>query len=282
MKFNTLLSLIAGIVIIAGASYFFIQDKQTPPSVSQTIKLSIKKPETKQPTASVKKSEVSTEKSVQSSIFDYSNVKNTTEKKQVFFDALRPIIKNQNKLIEERRQKILLEKETNTNTQWLHEVADKYDVEWSDEKPDWDQLLRRVDIIPLELVMAQAANESACGSSRFAKKGNNLFGQWCFTKGCGIVPGQRDSGANHEVRKFSSINASVTSYMHNLNTSRAYKDLRKLRAKYRSIKKPIDGHTLANGLIKYSSRGKAYVNEIQSMIKTNKKLMHRSIKPKAL
>ena len=282
MKPNTLITLIVGIAIIGGASYFFTSNKHTSPSVSHTVKLPIKKPKIKQPTASVKKSEVGTTKSVQSSVFDYSNVNNTTEKKQVFFDALRPIIKNQNKLIEDRRQKILLEKENNTNTQWLYEVADKYDVEWSDDKPNWDQLLRRVDVIPLELVMAQAANESAWGASRFAKKGNNLFGQWCFTKGCGIVPGQRDSGANHEVRKFSSINASVTSYMHNLNTSRAYKGLRKLRAKHRSIKKPVDGHTLANGLIKYSSRGKAYVKEIQSMIKTNKKLMHRSVRKKAL
>ena len=121
--------------------------------------------------------------------------------------------------------------------------------------------------------MAQAANESAWGLSRFAQKGNNLFGQWCFKKGCGIVPGQRNAGANHEVRKFASINDSVASYMHNLNTGRAYKDLRKLRATLRSTNAAVDGHTLAKGLIKYSSRGKAYVKEIQSMIKTNMTLM---------
>jgi len=39
--------------------------------------------------------------------------------------------------------------------------------------------------------MAQAANESAWGLSRFAQKGNNLFGKRCVKKGCGIVTDQR-------------------------------------------------------------------------------------------
>ena len=41
----------------------------------------------------------------------------------------------------------------------------------------------------------QAANESAWGTSRFARIGLNFFGQWCYSKGCGMVPKRRNTGA---------------------------------------------------------------------------------------
>ena len=268
MKPNTFLTLFIGITIIGGASYYFTQEEKTAPT-----KVSLENTITKPSLAIIKEAQAKSINVVQANVFDYSNVKNTAEKKQVFFDTLRPIIISQNQRIIEHRKKILLAQENNNHQDWLEPLAKKYNVSWSSDMPNWKQLLKHIDTIPSELVMAQAANESAWGLSRFAQKGNNLFGQWCFKKGCGIVPGQRDSGANHEVRKFSSINASVASYIHNLNSGRAYKDLRNLRADLRSNNKPADGHSLANGLIKYSSRGKAYVKEIQSMIKTNKTLM---------
>lgn len=269
MKANTFLTLFIGIALIGGASYFFTQDKKDP-----ATEVALPIPTAKPDISIIKKAEAKSINAFQASVFDYSNVKNTIEKKQVFFDTLRPIIIKQNQLIEQQRAKILLAQQNDNNYIWLQTIADKYNVDWSNDKPNWKRLLNRIDTIPDELVMAQAANESAWGLSRFAQKGNNLFGQWCFKKGCGIVPGQRNTGANHEVRKFASINDSVASYMHNLNTGRAYKDLRKLRAALRSTNASVDGHTLAKGLIKYSSRGKAYVKEIQSMIKTNKSLMN--------
>ncbi len=211
---------------------------------------------------------------LQASTLDYSNVKTTTEKKQVFFDTLRPIVHNQNQKIRDTRQRIEFARDHNIDRQWLADIAQKYKVEWDTENPDWETLLMRVDTIPLELVMTQAANESAWGQSRFAQQANNLFGQWCFSKGCGIVPAQRDKGQKHEVKSFESINHSVSSYMHNINTTRAYKSLRKIRADLRQQGKPLSAIVLATGLEKYSTRGKAYVKELQSMIKTNKHLIH--------
>jgi len=209
----------------------------------------------------------------QASDFDYSNINSTAEKKQIFFDTLRPIIENQNQIIRDNRQHVLFAKEHNTDHVWLTGIAKKYDIEWDNNNAQWDSLLTRLDTIPVELVMSQAANESAWGTSRFATKGNNLFGQWCFKKGCGIVPGQRDAGTKHEVKKFDSINSSVASYMHNINTTRAYRSLRSIRSKLRAQNKPVNAMVLAKGLQKYSSRGQAYVKEIQSMIKTNLPLM---------
>ncbi len=114
------------------------------------------------------------------------------------------------------------------------------------------------------------SNESAWGTSRFAKQGNNYFGQWCYVKGCGLVPQQRNDGAVHEVADFDHPMDSVRSYILNLNRHYTYDDLRDLRAK--EIKKQgyATGLNLAAGLINYSERRMEYVKEIRSMISYNK------------
>ncbi len=209
----------------------------------------------------------------QADAFDYSEAQSTREKKQLFFDILRPIVIHENDIIRSQRKKILAAKQANKSTPWIQALAEEHKLDWDNENPDWDTLLHHIDIIPRELVMIQAANESAWGQSRFAQQGNNLFGQWCFTDGCGLVPSQRNSNAGHEVRSFDSINDSVSSYLHNLNTSHAYAELRDIRADLRENNQPFDALTLAEGLSQYSTRGEEYVEEIQSMIRSNLALM---------
>jgi Bax protein len=132
------------------------------------------------------------------------------------------------------------------------------------------QLKTKVNFIPAALILAQAANESAWGTSRFAREGNNFFGQWCFSKGCGIVPNSRNSGANHEVASFDSPLGSVKSYIRNLNSHPTYALLRTLRQQSIDDGQRVSGELLAQGLIGYSERGEEYVKEIQSMIRYNK------------
>ena len=117
--------------------------------------------------------------------------------------------------------------------------------------------------------LAQAANESAWGTSRFATKGNNLFGQWCFSKGCGLVPRGRVEGASHEVAKFSSPFRSVRAYIQNLNRHPTYQELRDIRQEDRRGKDPLSGVDMAAGLLGYSERGQEYVDEIRAMIHYN-------------
>ena len=126
-----------------------------------------------------------------------------------------------------------------------------------------------MDIIPPSLVMAQAANESAWGTSRFATQGNNLFGQWCFNQGCGLVPRSRPEGMSHEVEVFDSPYQSIRSYITNLNRHNAYQGLRDRRDALRAQGQFPDGATLAGGLEAYSERGQAYVHEIRAMINSN-------------
>ena len=133
----------------------------------------------------------------------------------------------------------------------------------------FSRLLSRVDSLPESLVLAQAANESAWGTSRFARQGNNLFGQWCFKPGCGLVPQARDDEAFHEVAKFSSVQGSINAYFANLNSHPAYEPVREIRGCLRQQQARVTGVALAEGLEQYSSRGYAYIDELQAMIRFN-------------
>ncbi len=131
------------------------------------------------------------------------------------------------------------------------------------------QLLRRVDRIPPALALAQAASESGWGSSRFAREGNNLFGERTWNPDQGLAPDRRADHLRHYVRAFGSLRGSVHSYMHNLNTHRAYAQLRQLREQLRNHDKQPDAANLAGGLDHYSERGAAYVADIRTMLRHN-------------
>ncbi len=154
----------------------------------------------------------------------------------------------------------------------LSTLAERYKIkeDLSNPKKMIRQLMPRVDIIPADLALAQAANESAWGTSRFSRVANNLFGEWTFIKGQGIVPEDRPEGETYEVQKFSTVYDSVRSYLNNLNTHKAYRSLRKLRSESRLEGKAPEGLVLAEGLLKYSIRGEDYIRELQAMIKKNR------------
>ncbi|WP_426369442.1 glucosaminidase domain-containing protein [Pseudocolwellia sp. HL-MZ7] len=208
---------------------------------------------------------------------DFSQINDVKEKKEQFFNTLYPIIKEENKHVLKLRQIIVLlqsvpeEELTSKQKIWLNKVATHYKVS-SEYGGDsfFANLLERVDVIPPSLALTQAAIESGWGTSRFSKKGNNLFGQWCFSKGCGIVPSSRDSEKFHEVAKFASVNLAVRAYIKNLNTNAAYIELRKMRSKLRKNEEDITGLVLAKTLDKYSEEGQHYVTKVSKFIDQNK------------
>jgi len=205
---------------------------------------------------------------------DFSQYTVIDERKEAFFDFLFPRIVVANRNVLEMREYLyeLESKEqlTEADKDWLQSQADRLRVPGETGSPEqFRELEKRLDIIPPSLMLAQAANESAWGTSRFSTKGNNLFGQWCFTEGCGMVPSRRSEGMGHEVANFDHAYASIRSYIANLNRHEAYAGLREVRAGQRSDNDMPDGLTLAEGLESYSERGLAYVREIQSMINFN-------------
>lgn len=210
---------------------------------------------------------------------DFASIKDVKSKKKAFFDFMRPIVQAENERIRQTRERLVAIRESGNvsapDETFVRRIADSYSVDITDlnDAGTWKRLLARVDTVPLRLVLAQSANESSWGTSRFARKGFNFFGQWCFKKGCGLVPSRRDKGTHHEVRVFRSVNASVAAYLKNINTGRVYASLRKIRSQMRHEGKPVTAHQLAGGLSHYSERGQAYVKEIRAMIRVNYKLM---------
>lgn len=207
---------------------------------------------------------------------DFTVYEDIEARKEVFFGYFLPLVELRNEEILDLRgelQRLHGQKDSLSARQQrrVEQVAGDYGMETFDvaAEPDWNTLLRRVDIVPPSLALAQAANESAWGTSRFAREGNNYYGHWCFVAGCGLVPDSRVEGARHEVAAFDSALHSVQRYIRNLNSHEAYTQLRSKREQLREEGDPITGLDLAEGLERYSERGEAYIEELQSMIRFN-------------
>ncbi|WP_371193072.1 glucosaminidase domain-containing protein [Glaciecola sp. SC05] len=213
---------------------------------------------------------------------DFKQFDDVTEKKQAFFDYLRPAVDAQNEYIlrvrnylQGLRAKLVAQEPLSDDQQaeidWL---VEEYRVDTDQASlAILDTLLRRIDIIPAELVLVQSANESAWGTSRFAVEGYNFFGMWCFVEDCGFVPRRRNEGAIHEVAKYDDLSSAMYSYMRNLNRHPAYTELRAIRARLRNNQQEITAIKLAEGLSRYSERGEEYILELQQMIRINEELI---------
>lgn len=197
-------------------------------------------------------------------------------KKRIFFRALLPLVLYENSRLERDRDRLvrLLDPTglvaPSTEQEWLSDLMRAYKIQRRPARKPIileEMLLPRVDIIPASLVLAQAAIESGYGTSRFARSGNAIFGQWTYdTSDSGMVPAKRDSGATHRVKSFRSILASLRAYMRNLNTHPAYQDFRELRAAQRQIGEPLNPHALAETLTPYSARGRAYIDDLLEVL----------------
>ena len=216
-------------------------------------------------------------KRIVSGMPEFGEIPAGRERKAAFFGYFLPIVEKQNQEILKTRQNLAdwylnRDEISSLHADELNTVAIRYRIHDFDIENDksWQKLLSRVDVVPPSLALAQAANESAWGTSRFARQANNFFGQWCFKEGCGLVPKKREAGKTHEVAAFDSPQESVKMYIRNLNSNSAYKPLRDVRAQLRQLNQPVTGHALAAGLKRYSERGMDYVSELREMIEYNK------------
>lgn len=192
-------------------------------------------------------------------------------KKQLFFRLMTPLVLVANENLLSDRQ---LATESRLDDPVLIDLALKYKVipvaETLLDEKQRQELLSRVDILPPSLVLAQAAEESGWGCSRFTIEGNSFFGQWDFS-GNGMVPAQqRKELGNYGIARFESPLASVEGYMLNINTHQAYQNLRDLRASLRANNKRLTGVALAGTLDKYSERGQTYIDAIRALIRFNR------------
>jgi Bax protein len=197
-------------------------------------------------------------------------------RKALFFRTVLPMVLAENRLL--AAQRAWLEREfargpfDRDSDAWrvAADLAWRYRVEGDLDAPRTRELLlRRVDEVPVSLVLAQAANESGWGTSRFALQANNLFGIWTWDESAGLKPARRRADATHFVRGYPDLRASVHGYMRTVNVGGAYAEFRRLRAQMRAAGLPLDALHLAGGLSRYSERGAAYVAELRAMIAKN-------------
>ncbi len=211
---------------------------------------------------------------------------NIGERKKYFINIVLPIIVDQNQKIISFRQRLIDSKnylnqnKTLSQTDWIFikNLATKYSVSTKNRhKIDIiNDLLISVDVIPNSIALAQAANESGWGSSRFATEFNALYGEYTYDSTIGIVPSQREEGKKHLVKYFPTIDKSVESYFKNINSHFAYSKFRKLRKTLRDQNNSFNINLLVNKLDVYAEDSR-YVDNIISIINDNKLTQYDTI-----
>lgn len=201
---------------------------------------------------------------------DIGKIKDRLTRKTLFLRVMIPIIiAEQHQIRHKRKSLTLFLHSANLNPKFesrIKQLFKEYKINQSltlDQKKA--ELLSRYDELPLTLVLAQAAIESGWGTSRFAREGNSLFGEWTFD-GSGIIPTGREQGKSHRIKSFPSIQKSISSYIKNINRNNAYKELRQTRKKMRMNKQPLNARELANNLNRYSQKGQKYVTSILNIL----------------
>ena len=200
---------------------------------------------------------------------EIKNIANTKKRKDMFIKIVLPLIVKENNKIRVDRKRLfkILNKNSNTEIEkkWLEKKYKQYGV----RKNDLSTLKVRMDEIPVSLAIAQAAKETGWGTSRFAREGNALFGEWTWQKNTGIKPLQK-LNANYSVKSFTNITESLNSYILNLNRHDAYKEMRSYRQKKIINGKEVSGYETANFLNGYAEIGYVYVTKVKEMIISNK------------
>ncbi len=192
---------------------------------------------------------------------DLVNVRDGNERKELFIKALLPIVLETNERILAERDHLLRLHGRHAvgrslsviERMWLAEVADRYGT----DPANFVELLKRVDMVPPSMAIAQAGVESGWGTSYAARVGNSLFGQ--IRAGRGQIP-----------QPFPSVGDAVEAYILNLNTHFAYADFRNERARLRASGAELDGYHLIGQLRRYSELGQGYINFVRGLMRENR------------
>ncbi|MGK9165892.1 glucosaminidase domain-containing protein [Inquilinus limosus] len=190
---------------------------------------------------------------------DLRRLDSTDLRKDLFFNALLPLVLRVNEDIRHDRDRLLalqgLQRlglaPSAESRAWLAALSGRYGIAGG----DIDELLRRVDVVPPSLALAQAAVESGWGTSYSARRRNALFGQ--------------TAGSAVRYAAFDRLIDGVAAYARNLNTHPAYAGFRTRRAALRAARQKLDGYDLASTLTRYSTRGTAYIRDVRAMIRRN-------------
>jgi|GEM_PF-1491953 len=183
------------------------------------------------------------------------------DQKALFLARMLPLIAAENARITKQRDSI----EHSPSQAQLNALARAYGL--TPGAVDRATLLRRIDVVPESLVLAQSAIESAWGSSRFARQGHAFFGEHTSDPDAPGIKPKRAEG--FKIKSFATPQLSVRSYLKTLNTHPAYKAFRLRRATLRALGERLSGADLAHHLMAYSELGSTYISMITTTITTN-------------
>ena len=198
--------------------------------------------------------------------------KDGNERKALFITALLPVVLEANQRVLADREQLLYLRDklvsapqmlTAIERIWLEDLADRYET----PVEKIDELVRRVDIVPPSMAIAQAGVESGWGTSFAARTGNALFGQ-IQSVGRHSVSVSWKPGAGMP-QPFASVGESTDAYVVNLNTHPAYAGFRNERAAMRERGEHPDGFRLIGTLLRYSERGQGYVQFVRQIMREN-------------
>ena len=142
---------------------------------------------------------------------EYYEITDTNEAKNYFFNHMYEIIAKENNKIKDERHFVKEMLSSNilnidfdsANFRELLEIKQKYKIKHIYTLPEY---LKKIDIVPPSLAIAQAAIESAWGKSRFVKEASNIFGHGTYNEEIGILPKRRNINSSH----FSSVENQIT------------------------------------------------------------------------
>ena len=213
---------------------------------------------------------------------DDLNTYQIKQRKRLFISIILPLLVRGNEIVLNERKKV---KNLFKLKQFkkIQKFCNKYRIKQRNcslEKPDLtlEKLLIKVDVLPMSMMLAQAAMESGWGVSRFAKKGNALFGQWTWSNLTEGLKPKKTPNANFAVKSFKNLQNSVNGYLLNLNSHPAYEKMRQYRKLIKIRKENFKGKNFAKYLDKYAQIGYEYVFKIVTLINVNNLEIYNKIK----
>lgn len=140
---------------------------------------------------------------------------------------------------------------------WLDAMLEQYRAD------DTDDLLVRLADHPNSVILAQAALESGWGTSRFFRKGNNVFGVWSFDEAePRMVAGETRGDRAIHVKRYRSLLGSIEDYFVLIGRG-PYSDFRQARLQG---DRPLQ---LIQHLERYSELGDEYIRRLALTIRSN-------------
>lgn len=187
---------------------------------------------------------------------DWAAEEHQSRRNALFVETLRPIVEAENARIREEKAEVEAFAEADARGQTLSlsgqarrdVLARAYGVRYE----EIDELAKRVDVVPVDLAVAQAALVTGWGTSEAALRDNSLFGR-------------RPSG---EEESFPTLLDSVSDYMAALNGLPDFAAFRDARAAARAEDREPAAAELAPHVAPFAREGESFAASVGRMIES--------------